>query len=193
MHSVRDRETVLERAREYLESARRGLDTREFEAGIAEDEAAKRLAQSFAGYYEAAADVAPVDGQALADARQVVQRAESALSLLESEAETAQQQLDAAQERVARAVWDVIRAEILQLGRKAAEHDRQAAQLRVDLQAAGHITADLQRKHGWRGQVFTTTAREALQPDPNARPPAASADWRGFISRLDQDPEAQLE
>jgi len=164
----------------------------EADAALSEQRAAERLAQSFRGIYEAGGEEPSEDG-AIATARAAVERAESAAGLLEAEAETAQAALDRAQERVARAAFEVFKAEILRLGRAAAEHDHAAAQIRSNLKSAGYVSANLMRRHGWVGSVFTHGSRQALPGDPNAPAPAPTIDWQGYIERLMADAEAVLE
>jgi hypothetical protein len=161
---------------------------------VAEAAAADRLAQSFRGIYEPTAEGKPSDaGVLIADARVAAERAEAAVALLEGEALAAQRQLDAAQERVPHTVLDVLKSEILRLGREAAGLDHVAAQIRSNLEQAGYVTANFQRRHHLVGTAFTASTRAAMYRDPNARPPAPSVNWAGFVERLMVDAEAVLE
>ena len=190
--AVRDHEAVLAKAREHLEDVTGSLLEMEADAALSEKRAAERLARSFAGVYDACGEESGEDG-AIAAARAAVERAETAVGLLETEAEEAQHALDVAQERVVHAVLDVVKSEILRLGREAAGLDQAAAQIRSDLEQAGYATANLQRRYRWSGTIFTTSTRHAKQKDPNARPPAPSLDWTGFVERLMTDAGAVLE
>src|SRR5262249_25155084 len=96
------------------------------------------------------------------------------------------------QQRVGFCIRDVLRAELLAMARLVAEHDRVAEGLRANLQQAGFVTANLQRRHNWHGRIFTTTMTAALHYRAPDRPPPASVDWEDFINRLNYDPEATL-
>jgi hypothetical protein len=45
-------------------------------------------------------------------------------------------------------VLDVVRAELLAIAAQVAKHERAAAMLRVNLDAAGYVTGSLQQRRG---------------------------------------------
>jgi hypothetical protein len=120
-----------------------------------------------------------------------VERAQAALDTLRGEAEATRQELALAQHRVGLCVLDVVKGELLAIAGEIGEHERAAAVLRANLDAAGYVTGSLQRRRGW-GRIFTTTMLAALRHQSPARPPAPSVDWEAFIAKLYDDPEAEL-
>jgi len=124
--------------------------------------------------------------------RRAVEVAQKAFDQLTAEAEATHRELVVAQHRTGFCVRDVVRAELLRMAREVEEHDRAAEALRANLQQAGYVTANLQRRRNWHGRIFTESMTAALHYRASDRPPAASVDWEDFINRLYDDPDAAL-
>jgi hypothetical protein len=134
----------------------------------------------------------PAPSLVLDQARRAVEVAQVALSQLTAELNSTRRELVEQQRKVGDAVLDVVRSEILKIGREVDALDLLAATLRANLENAGYVTANLRQRYGWPASIFTTTAREAMHYRPPDRAPPPSVDWQGFIARLFEDAEAEL-
>jgi hypothetical protein len=190
-----DQKAALARGQQHLEETRAALHQLEERVAAGERAAADQLADSFRGS-ETATDerldvgTFPATSEIEA-ARLAVRRAQNAVATLTGEVEATQRELGRAQYVVDRAVADVVRQKLLAIAQQIDEHDRAAAELRASMRAAGFATANVARRAGWPRRVFTSTMLSVL--DRGALDGTSRADWRDFISRLDQDAEAQLE
>jgi hypothetical protein len=192
-----DQQNAVERGQAYLETARSELRDLEGRMAAGERDAADRLADSFRGSEKLLASderLSPPATSEIEAARTAVERAQAAVVTLTGEVVATRGELQARQRRVGLAVLDVVKAELLKIGREVAALDHLAAQLRSNLEQAGYVTGNLAVRHGWRATtIFTTTAREAIHYRPPDRPPAASVAWEQWINRLFADAEVPLE
>jgi hypothetical protein len=191
-----DQKDAFARGEQHLEEARAALSQLEERAAAAERAAADRLADSFRGsetsnlVQEVSSASMPATSE-IERGRIAVQRAQNAVATLTGEVEATQRELGRAQYVVDRAVADVVRQELLAIARRIDEHDRAAAELRASMHVAGYATASV-RRPGWQGvRIFTSTMTSILHRQ--ALDGTSRADWRDFISRLDQDAAAELE
>jgi hypothetical protein len=190
-----DQKDALGRAQAHLEAAQAELRQLEEHAAAGERAAADRLVASFrVSEIEPPGPVSSPATSEIDTARLAVQRVEAAVERLTSEAEATNRELVRAQTQVGLHVLDVVRHELLAIAGQVEDHDRAAAVLRANMQAAGFVTGNLQRRRGWQGvRIFTRRMLAALHYQPPDRPAAASVDWEAFIARLYDDPEAELE
>jgi hypothetical protein len=188
---VIDAKDAQARAESHLADSRAVLAQLE-EAAAGETAAADQLVASFRGSTAEVVETSMPSPMEIEAARLAVQRAEGAGEQLPGEVAAAARELALAQHRVGLCVLDVLKSELLAIARKVEEHERAAAVLRSNLDAAGYVTANLRRRRNWPGRIFTTTMRAALHPTPPARPPAPSVDWEAFIAKLYDYPEAEL-
>jgi hypothetical protein len=191
-----DRKDAAERAQQHRDAAAAELARLE----DAEDRSSRlesdRLAAQFrSGTVEPSEEVSKIeapDPDALDQARRAVEIAQAALSQLTAELNSTRGELVAQQRRVGLCVLDVVKGELLKIGREVEALDHLAATLRANLASAGFVTANLRARFHWPASIFTTTPREAMHYRPPARPPAPSVDWEAFIAKLYDDPEAEL-
>ena len=189
-----DQKAAAERAQQHLDAATVALASLKDRVTAGSSLAADQLAaQLRSGIVEVEAIETP-DPPAFDQARRAVEVAQRARDQLNREAEATGRELQQQQHRVGAAVLDVVRGEILAIGRAVAALDHAADELRSNLAQAGRITANLATRYGWRtAGIFTTTPREAMHYTPPAQPPAATVDWQSFIGRLFDDAAAELE
>src|SRR5262249_2427127 len=146
---------------QHLDAAKGELASLEDRAAAGDQREAAELAARFrSGQLEALVLEASAPSN-LDQARRAVEVAQQAFDQLTAEAEATHRELVIAQQRVGFCIRDVLRAELLAMARLVAEHDRVAEGLRANLQQAGFVTANLQRRHNWHGRIFTTTMTAA--------------------------------
>jgi hypothetical protein len=192
-----DQKSAVDRAKLHLDTARTALaQIEDAEAKGSRLAADQLIAQFRSGALEAAVIETrdPATTSTLDQARRAVEVAQRALDKLSAEASSTQRELAIAQHQVGRCALDVVKAELLRIGAEVATHDHAAAQGRANLEQAGYVTANLARRHNWpTARIFTSSTLAAMHPAPMDRPPPACVNWNGFINRLMDDAEAELE
>jgi len=192
-----DQKAAAERARQHLDAARSALAILEDAETAGSRLAADQLAaQLRSGTVEtvASADPDPTTSTRLDQGRRAADVAQAAVDQLTGEAEATARELQQARGGVGAAVLDVLRGEILAIGRQVAALDHQAATLRANLERAGIVTANLAVRNNWRAaRIITSSTLAAMHPAPPARPLAPMVDWQSFIGRLFNDAAAELE
>jgi hypothetical protein len=186
-----DQRGAAGRAKAHHEAVTAELAALEDKRAANEHAAADDLAARFRSG-AAEADVIALPRSDLDQSRRAVEVARQAVDTLAGEVESTERDLDAAQHKVSLAVLDVVRGELLRLGREATAHDQAAQQIRADLAEAGYVTANLRQRHHWPANIFTSSTSDAMNYRPPDRASAASVDWAGFIARLDEDTAAVL-
>jgi len=187
-----ERKAAAGRAEQHLAAVTAELQEAEQDQRKAADRAAVALAERLRTGATSERTIEIEVPASLDLARHAVGVAQAALDTLTREVAAAEHEHADAQRRVGLAVLDVVKAELLRIGAEVAAHDRAAALGRANLEQAGFVTGNLQRRRQWPGRVFTSSTLAALHWRPPDRAPSATIDWADFITRLDADAAAEL-
>jgi len=179
-----DRQGAADRAQAHLDLMKSELA--ELEAVVADgsriaaDELAERLRSAAVGPLTRAV----ASTHDLGPARQAVEVAERALDTITGEVEAIGREHAAAQHRVDLCIDGAMKADALRCARRIEMLEAEAAQERVNLQAAGYARVP-----------FTASMQEAVtfkRPELLPPPPASTVHWQDYRARLDEDPDAEL-
>jgi len=187
-----ERKAAAGRAEQHLAAVTAELQEAEQDQRKAADRAAVALAERLRTGATSERTIEIEVPASLDLARHAVGVAQAALDTLTREVAAAEHEHRDAQRRVGLAVLDVVKAELLRIGAGVAAHDRAAALGRANLEQAGFVTGNLQRRHQWAGRIFTSSTLTAMHPAPAQRLPPASLDWQAFIVALFDDAAAEL-